>query len=45
MKSVVQALWFLTIATGDLIIVLITLMKIKDMAIKFLIYAGDRYRC
>lgn len=40
MKVVVQAVWLLTIAIGDGIIVLITLLKLFDnMAIELLLYA------
>jgi len=40
MKSVVQALWFLTTAAGDLIIVIMALMNFGDLALQALIFAG-----
>ncbi|KAF8354384.1 pept-1 [Pristionchus pacificus] len=41
MKSVVQALWLLTTAIGDSIIVLITALDLfDDMAVQFFAYAG-----
>lgn len=40
MKSVVQALWFLTTAAGDLIIVIMALMDFGDLALQALIFAG-----
>ncbi|GMT07867.1 hypothetical protein PENTCL1PPCAC_30041, partial [Pristionchus entomophagus] len=41
MKSVVQALWLLTTAIGDAIIVLITALDLfDDMAVQFFAYAG-----
>lgn len=44
MKSVVQALWLLTTAIGDSIIVLITALDLfDDMAVQFFAYAGIMY--
>jgi len=41
MKALVQALWLLTTAAGDTIIVIITLLKLFDnMAIEMFVYAG-----
>ncbi|GMT35284.1 hypothetical protein PFISCL1PPCAC_26581, partial [Pristionchus fissidentatus] len=41
MKSIVQALWLLTTAIGDSIIVLITALDLfDDMAVEFFVYAG-----
>jgi hypothetical protein len=36
-----QALWFLTVAIGDLIIIVVTLLDFPDMALQFNIYAGQ----
>uniref|UniRef100_A0A915DAN0 Uncharacterized protein n=1 Tax=Ditylenchus dipsaci TaxID=166011 RepID=A0A915DAN0_9BILA len=40
MKSIVQALWLLTVSAGDAIIVVIALMKIPNMAVALVMYAG-----
>uniref|UniRef100_A0AC35U792 Peptide transporter n=1 Tax=Rhabditophanes sp. KR3021 TaxID=114890 RepID=A0AC35U792_9BILA len=41
MKAVVQALWLLTTAIGDSIIVLIAALNLfDDMAVEFMVYAG-----
>lgn len=41
MKSLVAALWLLTTALGDALIVIITLFRFSDMALELLFYAGS----
>uniref|UniRef100_A0A915CUQ3 Uncharacterized protein n=1 Tax=Ditylenchus dipsaci TaxID=166011 RepID=A0A915CUQ3_9BILA len=40
MKSLVQALWILTVAAGDLIIVAVTLINFGNPVLQYLVYAG-----
>ena len=40
MKSLVQAMWLLTTAAGDSIIVVIALVKIDNMAVQLACFAG-----
>uniref|UniRef100_A0A914HXL8 Prokaryotic-type class I peptide chain release factors domain-containing protein n=1 Tax=Globodera rostochiensis TaxID=31243 RepID=A0A914HXL8_GLORO len=40
MKSLVQALWLMTTAIGDIIILLITLIAFPNLAVEFLFYAA-----
>jgi solute carrier family 15 oligopeptide transporter 1 len=41
MKSLVQALWLLTTALGNVLIVVITLVRFENMAYELLFYAGE----
>lgn len=44
MKALVQALWLLTVAGGDAIIVLITILNLfYNMAVQFFVYAAAMF--
>lgn len=41
MKSLVQALWFFTVSTGDAIIILVTMWKMNNLVLQSFVYAGE----
>lgn len=40
MKSLVQALWFLTVSAGDLVIVVVSLVEFKNLVLQSFMYSG-----